>query len=202
MAGGMLAQDDLGSWSGLQAQALSADGHTAVGADFNGRANAPDKRPPGTARHRAQEGALFLLGELPGLERSHLEFAMEFMLVVMLTELIEVEVGLLELGDLLTGEVSRPALLPKLVAALDFALGAGAGRVTEVDPVKAQSPSQLREGLRHRREEHRVVIDVEFQRQAVLEERCREKVQVGQQGLTLVNLGAGEDPAAIIQHIE
>jgi hypothetical protein len=47
-----------------------------------------------------------------------------------------------------------------------------------------------------------VIIDVDLQGQAVFQEGGWQKIQVSQQGFAFVNLGAGEDATAIIQHVE
>ena len=44
MAGGMEAEDYLGARGAFDAQALGADGHTAVGADLEGGAETPNIR--------------------------------------------------------------------------------------------------------------------------------------------------------------
>ena len=75
MAGGMETEDYLGARGAFDAQALSADRHAAVGADLEGCAETPNIRPPRAARGGAQDGALFLLGEFPGLFRGHTQFA-------------------------------------------------------------------------------------------------------------------------------
>ena len=67
MAGGMEAEDYLGAWGPFDAQALGADRHATVGAHLEGGADTPNIRPPRAARGGAQDGALFLFGEFPGL---------------------------------------------------------------------------------------------------------------------------------------
>ncbi len=47
VAGGVMAENGLGSWSCLDAQELRVNGNTAVGANPDLTALAPDKRPPG-----------------------------------------------------------------------------------------------------------------------------------------------------------
>ena len=66
MAGGVEAKDNLCAGRFFQAQALGADGDTAIAADFEGCAHAPDINPPGTARCRTQNGAAFFFGVVPG----------------------------------------------------------------------------------------------------------------------------------------
>jgi hypothetical protein len=46
MAGGMEAQDHLGARGTFDAEALGTDGNTAIGADLERRAEAPNIRPP------------------------------------------------------------------------------------------------------------------------------------------------------------
>ena len=83
MAGGMEAENDFGAGWMFEAQALGADGNAAIGADLDGGADTPNIRPPGAARGGAQDGALFLFGEVPGLLRGQAQFAMDFMDVAM-----------------------------------------------------------------------------------------------------------------------
>ena len=52
------------------------------------------------------------------------------------------------------------------------------------------------------REKETVVIDVDLERAAVGQERSGQKIKVGPQEFALINLGAGEQAAAIIEHIE
>lgn len=47
-----------------------------------------------------------------------------------------------------------------------------------------------------------MIIDVNFQWQPKLQECLGQEIQVSQQSFALVNLGPGEDSAAIIEHIE
>ena len=83
MAGRVMAEDELGFWGGFDAEALGADGHATIVSDLDQGAFAPDEGPPGTARDRAQHGALFFFGRVPGLLRFHLKFAMDFVVVAM-----------------------------------------------------------------------------------------------------------------------
>jgi len=83
MAGGVEAQDDLGARGTFDAQALGADGHPAIRADLECRANTPNIRPPRAARGWAQDGPFFLFGKFPGLFRGHAQFAMGFVGVAM-----------------------------------------------------------------------------------------------------------------------
>jgi hypothetical protein len=118
MAGGMEAEDYLGARGPFDAQALGADRHAAVGADLECRANAPNIRPPRTARGGAQDGPFFLLGEFPSLFRGQAQFAMGFVGVAMESQSLDVGVGGFELGNLFAGEISREPALPELVLAL------------------------------------------------------------------------------------
>ena len=63
MACGMEAEDDFGLGRFFDAQPLGADGHAPIGADFEECAHAPDVIPPGAARSRAQDGALFFFAK-------------------------------------------------------------------------------------------------------------------------------------------
>ena len=94
----------------FEPEALGADGNAAIGADLERSADTPNIRPPRAARGGAQDGALFLLGEFPGLLRGHAQFAMDFVGVVMESQSIDVWVGGFDVGNVLTGEIggSRP----------------------------------------------------------------------------------------------
>ena len=78
---GVMTEDEFGTGTRLDAQALGADGHTAVGADPDGGTNTPDKRPPRAAWHGTKLRAFFLEGEIPGLLGFHLKFTVDFVLV-------------------------------------------------------------------------------------------------------------------------
>jgi hypothetical protein len=62
------------------------------------------------------------------LDGLHLKLAMDFVLVTMLTQAVNVTIGLFKFRNVLTGKVSWQPLLPALMTALDFALGAGGER--------------------------------------------------------------------------
>ena len=51
-------------------------------------------------------------------------------------------------------------------------------------------------------EEETVVIDVEFEGPPVRQKGGGEEVEVGEQNFALIELGAGEQAAAIIEHVE
>src|ERR1700677_2458437 len=71
MARGMEAQNDFGPSGMFDAEALGTDGNTALGANFDGGAKAPNIRPPSTSGGWAQDGSFFFLGAVPGFLRSH-----------------------------------------------------------------------------------------------------------------------------------
>ena len=47
-----------------------------------------------------------------------------------------------------------------------------------------------------------VIIDVEGQRQAVLQESAGQEIQVGQEGLPGINAGTGNESGAIVEDVE
>src|ERR1035441_1657453 len=63
MAGGMEAENDFGTRGTLDAEALGADGNAAIRADPEGRADAPNIRPPRATRGWAEDG--------PGVVQRH-----------------------------------------------------------------------------------------------------------------------------------
>jgi len=83
MAGGMEAQNHFGPPGMFDAEPLGADGNTAIGANFDGGANAPNIRPPSTSGGWAQDGSLFFPGTVPRLLWRQAQFAMSFVPVAM-----------------------------------------------------------------------------------------------------------------------
>ena len=100
MTGGMEAQHDLAARRSFQAQPLRADGRAAIQADLEGRAHAPDIRPPGTAGRGPQGRALFFPRLLPGSLRGLAQFPMDFMRMAMRPQGINVPVGDFEFQNL------------------------------------------------------------------------------------------------------
>lgn len=186
----------------LDTEELGADGHPAIRADFDGSALAPDEGPPGAARDGTQDAAFLLLSTVPGLLGFHLKFAVSFVLVAMAAQVLDMGVGLIDVRDLFTGEVSGQALLPEKVTAFDFALGLWGWGVTEADAIEVQGLAELGQGMRVMGEEEAVKIDIDFQRQAILDEGGRQEIQVGQEQLAFIDFRAGENAAAVIEHID
>ena len=202
VARGVVAEDHFGTGRSLDAQELGADGNAAVGGNFDLGAGAPDKGPPGTVGFGAQHGAFFFERQVPGFLRSHFEFTVDLVLVAVATQVLDVRVSLVQVGDVLAGEVGRQALLPIEMAALHFTLGLGSGSEAKRDVIEVKGLAQLGEGFGVMSEEQAVEIHVEFQRQAMLLEGRRQEVEVGQEQFALINFGTGENPAAIIEHVE
>ena len=85
---------------------------------------------------------------------------MLFHLVMVLAQLVQQRIGLGEIVDLLGGKKSGQAILPKGVAALNFALGLGSGGKAQGDAVKMKRGGQLGMSFGRMGEEETVVIDV------------------------------------------
>ena len=202
MTCGMEAKHDLAAGRSFQAQPLRTDGHAAIRADFDRGAHTPDIRPPGTAGRGPQGRALFFPRLIPGSLRGLAQFPMDFVEVVMRPQGVDVPVGDFDFQNLFAGEVGGQASLPELVFAFDFAFGLGRGGVAQADVVELERPAQLRQRVGIVREKDTVVIDVELQWATVCQESGGEEVEVGEQEFALVELGAGEEAAAIIQHVE
>ena len=148
VAVGVEAVDEAGAWRGLDAQAQGACGDATVRVDFEGRAEAEDVGPPRALWGGAKDGAVFLLGALPGGERSHGQFAMALVGVAVEAEVGEQGVGAVEVGDGFCGEEGGEAVLPVLMAAFDFAFGLRGGGVAEADVIEAQGLAELGESVR------------------------------------------------------
>ena len=78
----MVAKDNTRAWLGANGEHLGSNWDPALWTDAHGSAEAPDIRPPGTVRNRAQSGALLRKSQIPGLLRRHFDFAVDFFGVV------------------------------------------------------------------------------------------------------------------------
>lgn len=199
---GVEAVDEAGAGRGVDTQAGGACGDAAVGLDFDGGALAEDVGPPGAFGGGAQGGTVFLLREEPCGERGHGQLAMALVGVAVSAEVFEQDVGRGDGGDGLGGAERGEAVLPVLVAALDFAFGLRGRGVAEGDAVKVEGGAELGERIGNGGEKEAVAIDVEAQREAVGEEGAREEVEVSQEALGGIDAGAEAAAAAIIEHIE
>jgi hypothetical protein len=115
---------------------------------------------------------------------------------------VDVSVRLLEFGDLFAGEIGWEALLPELVFALDFAFGLGGWSIKETNVVEFQSRAQLGERLWVLSEEDAVIIDIELEWASIGQEGGGEEIQVGQEEFAVIEFGADEEAAAIVEHVE
>ena len=147
MAGGMEAENDFGARRTLDAEALGADGDTAIGPDFEGSTYAPNIRPPGARRGWAQDGPFFLYGKFPGSLWDHAQLAVGFVGVAVESQGVDMRVGDFDLGDVFTGKVGWESALPELVFPLDFAFGLGSGSIQETNVIELEGPTQLGECL-------------------------------------------------------
>ena len=198
----MVTEYQLSGGRRLDPEELGTNGHAAIRADFDGSALAPDEGPPGAARDGAQDAAFLPLSAVPGLLGFHPKFAMNLVLVAMPAQVLDMGVGLIDVGDLFTGEVSGQALLPEEVTAFDFALGLWGWGVAEADAIEVQGLAQLGQGVRVMGEEEAMKIDIDFQRQATLDEGGGQEIQVGQEEFPFIDFRAGENAAAVIEHVE
>ena len=202
VARGVMTEDESGFWGGLDAQALGTDRDATIVADFDAGAFAPDEGPPRAAWDGPQDGTFFFFGGVPGLLRFHMEFAMEFVLVAMVAQGGDVGIGVREIGDIFAGEKGGQSALPELVFAFDFAFGLRRGGVAERDAVEVEGLAELGEGVGGVGEEEGMKVHVEFEGQAVFEKGGGKEVVIGEEVFVLVEFGAGEDTAAIVEHVE
>ena len=198
----MEAEDNGGPLGVFETNALSADGNTSIGSDFERSPKAPNIRPPWAARGRPQDGALLLFGDVPRALGGEFEFAMGLFGVAMESQGVDVRVGFLNLSDPFASEIGWKALLPELVLALDFALGLRGWGITEANLVEGQSRAQLGQSVRSLGEEHGVIIDVELEGPSVSKKGGRKEIQVGEKKFSFVEFGTDEKAAAIIEHVE
>jgi hypothetical protein len=202
MAGGMEAEDDFASRGFFDGQPLGSDRHPPVGADLDPGPHAPDVMPPRAARDRTDHRTIFLLGFIPCPLRGLTQLAVNFVSVVVRPQGIDMGIGNLDFVDLFAGEVGRQPALPELVFAFDFAFGLRRGSVAQADVIELERPAQLREGVGVLGEEEAVVIDIELEGPSVSQESSGQEVEVSEQEFALVEFGAGEQAATVIQHVE
>ncbi len=197
-----MAKNDLGAWRGVDAERLRADREAAIGTDLHVGALAPNKGPPGTLGYGAQHGAFFFQGEVPGLLGFHFEFAVELVLIAMEAQGLNMGIGVVEIRNVLAGEIGGQTFLPEEMSALDFALGLGSRGVTESDAVEVKRLAQLSEGFGDMGEKEAVKVHVDFQGQSVFDKGAGEQIKVRQQVFLLIDFGGGKDAAAIIEHVD
>ncbi len=111
-------------------------------------------------------------------------------------------VRIVQFGHLFAGKIGWEAFLPELVFALDFAFGLGCGSIKEANVVELQRGAQLGERLRVLSEEDAMIIDIELEWPAVGQEGGRQEIQIGQEQFTVIDFGADEEAAAIVEHVE
>jgi hypothetical protein len=68
---------------------------------------------------------------------------MDFCGIVMVTERVEMLVGLGQFGNFFAGEGGRLAALPELMFAFDLALGLGRGGVAQADVVEPEGRAPI-----------------------------------------------------------
>jgi hypothetical protein len=175
---------------GLDSQAQRACTDATVWLHLNGGTLAEDVSPPGAFGRWAQCRAAFGLSLLPSGERGHRQFAVSLVLVAMEAEFGQQSIGRRKAGDAIAGEQRGQAVLPVLMAALDFALGLWRGGVAEGDAVEVKRRTELGEGGGDRGEKEAMAIDVEAQREAMGEEGPREEVEVGEERFGGIDLRA------------
>lgn len=117
-------------------------------------------------------------------------------------EKVDEGIGAGDARDVLCGEKSRETFLPEEMETLDLAFGLRGRSITQGHAIKSEGGSELGKGLRHRGEKEAVIIDIEGQRQAVLQESARQEVQVGQEGLPGINAGTGNESGTIVEDVE
>ena len=198
----MEAENDFGTVGIFQADALGSDGNATVGADLEAGADAPNIRPPRALGCGSQHGTFFFFGQLPGALWGLLKFAMGFQGVMVQAQSVDVGVGVVQFGDRFAGKIGREAPLPELVFAFDFAFGLRGWGIKEANVVELESRAQLGEGVGSVREKEGVIIDVELEWAAIGEEGGGEEIEVGQEEFAFIDFGAGENAAAIVEHVE
>ncbi len=115
---------------------------------------------------------------------------------------IDVDIRIIQFGNFFAGEIGWEAFLPELVFALDFAFGLGCGSIKKANVVELQCRAQLGESLWVLSEEDAVIIDIELEWSPVGQEGGGQEIQIGQEELPVIDFGADEEAAAIVEHVE
>jgi len=76
------------------------------------------------------------------------------------------------------------------------------GKKDEANVVELESRAQLGEGVGSMSEKDGVIIDVELQWAAIGDEGSGEEIEVRQEEFALIDFRAGENAAAIVEHVE
>jgi hypothetical protein len=130
------------------------------------------------------------------------EFAMAFVLVGVGCELVEQMVGPDQCHEVVGGQEGDEAFLPVVMAAFDFAFGLGRWGLKQLDAVEVPGGTDLGQRVGALRKDKSVVIDVEFECQAVFAEGGREEVEVSEEGFGVINRGPDADVRAVIKEIQ
>ena len=130
------------------------------------------------------------------------EFAMDFMLVGVGSELVEQLVGTGEFGKAVGRQERDEAFLPVVVTAFDFAFGLRGWGVAELDAVEVQGRAKLGEGVGVVGVKEGVVVHIEGQREAVRLQGAGEEVEVGEQGFSGVEARAGVEAGGIVEDFQ
>ena len=192
---------DFGGGRFWDPQALRAARHAAIAAHFDDGAHAPPIIPPGAPWGWPQARALFFRGLRPRSVRGLVPFAMDFMGGAREPQIMAVRLGAGDFGDLFAGEVGRESPVPELLFAFDFAFGLGRWGLQEAAVIELERPHQLGQRVRIMREEHTVIIHVDWERPSVGQESGGQESEVGEQLFPFIKLGAGEQTAAIIEPV-
>src|SRR5260370_20163609 len=115
---------------------------------------------------------------------------------------IDVDVRIIQFAMFFACEIGWEACVAELVFALDFAFGLGCGSIKKANVVELQCRAQLGEGLWVLSEEDAVIIDLELEWSPVGQEGGGQEIQIGQEELPVIDFGADEEAAAIVEHDE
>ena len=197
-AAGREAQHHLGARRTLNAEALGAAGPAAIGANLEGRADAPNLRPPGATRGGAPDGPLFLLGQIPGFVRGQPQVALGFVDVAMESQLVDVRGSGCDLGQWFAGERGGQTTLPEWMRALAFPFGLRRWRIKKAAVVERERPAEWRQRGGSWREQEGVIIDVDLQRSSAEENSGGEEIEAGQEEFSTLEFGSDEATAALV----
>src|SRR5512137_1207409 len=111
-------------------------------------------------------------------------------------------VGAFQLQNVVGRQKRGQALLPKVMASLDFSLGLRGGGVTQSYSVEMEGLAELGEGFWNVGEEEGVVVYVEGQRQAVNQKGSRQEIKVGQEALLVIEPSTRVVAGGVVQQIQ
>ena len=142
------------------ADPVCADGNSPVDSDFHLRTQTPHIRPPWITLKRPQHAPPILYRTIPRFLRSHFQFAVNLMAVMVLPQFLQMFVRRADTADRLAQKIAGQPLLSELVVTLHFAFGLRSRSIPQGDIIEVKSPSKIGKVVGNMSEKEAVVIHI------------------------------------------